>query len=59
MDNVNGVAKDLRVITVKLHSQKTQQVLDKTYDIIDRAHQIDRPLLNEFLQKEGIRARIF
>lgn len=59
IDNVNALTADLRYVSKKLRSQQAEDVWDKLYDMVDRAHQIDKETLKQFLQEEGIRARIF
>lgn len=59
LDNANGVAGDLRAVTRRLRSPEAQVVLDKLYEMVNRAHAIDKETLKKFLQEEGIRARIF
>jgi len=59
IDNVNGMTSDIRIVTKKFRNSETQEVIDKLYEMIDRAHRIDKETLKNFLQKEGIRARIF
>ncbi len=59
VDNVNAMTSEIRVVTKKLNQPTGQEVFDKLYDLIGRAHEIDKETLKQFLQEEGIRARIF
>jgi len=59
IENLNGVTSDIRVLTKKFNNAETQQILDKITKMIDRSYQIDKEVLKQFFQEEGIRARIF
>lgn len=59
IDNVNSLTGDLRYVSKKLRTQEADDVWNKLYDLVDRAHQVDKETLKKFLQDEGIRARIF
>lgn len=59
IDNLSAMTEDLRTVTAKLQKPEAQEVIDKLYDMVNRAHEIDKATLQKFLQEEGIRARIF
>lgn len=59
IDNVSEMTGELRFLTKKLKEPGAQEVLDKLNALIDRAHKVDEKVLKQFLQEEGIRARIF
>lgn len=59
VDNLNTVSSNLAVLTQQLRTPKSSKFVDQLADLVDRAHQIDKPTLQKFLQEEGVRARIF
>lgn len=59
VDNMNVVTGDLREITKALRDPETREIYRLMFDIVRRAHDVDKPALKKFLQEEGVRARIF
>jgi len=59
IDNLNAVTGDIHEFSVRLKNPETRKFYDQVFDLVDRAHQIDKPVIKQFLQEEGIRARIF
>lgn len=59
IENMNAVAADIHELTQRMKNPENQKFYDQVYDLVDRAHKIDKPVIKQFLQEEGIRARIF
>jgi phospholipid/cholesterol/gamma-HCH transport system substrate-binding protein len=59
IDNLNAVTSDMHDLSSKIKNPETQKFYDQIYELVDRAHKIDKPVIKQFLQEEGIRARIF
>lgn len=59
VDNLNEVSSNFASLSRGVRSPKGQKFVDQLSDLVDRAHQIDKPTLKRFLQEEGVRARIF
>ncbi len=59
IENLANVTEDVHKLAKKIEDERTQKTINEIYDLVHRAHQIDRPMLKQFLQEEGIRARIF
>ncbi len=59
LDNMNALSSDLRAMTGKLNEPKARDFFEQLRQIVERAHGIDKEVLEDFLQKKGIRARIF
>jgi phospholipid/cholesterol/gamma-HCH transport system substrate-binding protein len=59
IDNLNAVTGDIHEMTTRMKNPETQKFYDQIFELVDRAHQIDKPVIKKFLQEEGIRARIF
>jgi phospholipid/cholesterol/gamma-HCH transport system substrate-binding protein len=59
IDNLNSVTSDIHELSSRMKNPETKKFYDQVYDLVDRAHSIDKPLIQKFLQEEGIRARIF
>ncbi|NBT57617.1 MCE family protein [bacterium] len=59
IENLNTVSSNLAFLSQQLRTQKSSKFVDQLADLVDRAHQIDKPALQKFLQEEGVRARIF
>lgn len=59
VENVGGLAGDLRVVAKSLKDPKTQRSFEQLSQLVERLHSIDKPVLQKFLQEEGIRARVF
>ncbi|NBX75795.1 MAG: MCE family protein [Proteobacteria bacterium] len=59
IENLNTVSANVAVLSQQLRSPKSSKFIDQLADLVDRAHEIDKPALQKFLQEEGVRARIF
>ena len=59
IENLNTVSANFAVLSQQLRSPKSAKFIDQLADLVDRAHEIDKPALQKFLQEEGVRARIF
>lgn len=59
IENLSAVAADLHELTRRMKNPENQKFYDQVYDLVDRVHQVDKPVIKQFLQEEGIRARIF
>ncbi|NBV50478.1 hypothetical protein EBR78_04560, partial [bacterium] len=59
IDNLNEVSANVAVLSRGLRTEKGRKFVDQLSELVDRAHQIDKPTLKQFLQEEGVRARIF
>lgn len=59
IENLNTVSSNFAVLSQQLRGAKSVKFIDQLADLVDRAHQIDKPALQKFLQEEGVRARIF
>ncbi|NBY19915.1 MCE family protein [bacterium] len=59
LDNLNAVTSDIHEFSLRLKNPETQKFYEQVFDLVERAHQIDKPVIKQFLQEEGIRARIF
>ncbi len=59
IDNLNAVTSDVHELSTKMKNPETGKFYDQIFDLVDRAHSIDKPVIKQFLQEEGIRARIF
>ncbi|MFM8269480.1 MAG: MlaD family protein [Pseudomonadota bacterium] len=59
IENLNTVSSNFAVLSQQLRTPKSGKFIDQLADLVDRAHQIDKPTLQKFLQEEGVRARIF
>ncbi len=59
VDNLNAITHDLRGVSKGLDDKETKEAFRMLFDLIHRAHDIDKPALKKFLQEEGIRAHIF
>lgn len=59
VENLSAVTMDVHKLAKKMDDERTQKTIDEIHDLIDRAHDIDRPALKKFFQDEGIRTKIF
>ena len=59
IENLNAVTSDIHELSTRLKNPETKKFYDQVYDIVDRVHSVDKPVIQKFLQEEGIRARIF
>lgn len=59
IDNVNGAAAEMRALAKKAHDPEGRKFFSQLAELLERAHQIDKPTVKKFFQEEGIRTRIF
>ena len=59
VENLGGLAGDLRVVAQGLSDPKAKRAFEQMSDLVERLHRVDEPTLRKFLQEEGIRARVF
>ncbi len=59
IENLNTISSDVSVLTGKLRKPESEEVFSKLYEMIRRAHEVDRGALKRFFQDEGIRAKVF
>lgn len=59
VNNLIQITQDMRIMTDKLHTPDGEKTLKLLYDLLWRLEPLDSKRIGEFLQKEGIRARIF
>ncbi len=57
--NVATISEDLTVLTSRLRGPEAEKTLDLMHRLIWRLDKLDDKAIREFLQKEGIRARLF
>jgi phospholipid/cholesterol/gamma-HCH transport system substrate-binding protein len=59
IDNLNSITGDIHEMSIRMKNPETRKFYDQVFDLVNRAHSIDKPVIQKFLQEEGIRARIF
>jgi phospholipid/cholesterol/gamma-HCH transport system substrate-binding protein len=59
IDNLNSITGDIHEMSTRMKNPETRKFYDQVFDLVNRAHSIDKPVIQKFLQEEGIRARIF
>lgn len=59
VENLGGLAGDLRLVAKGLSDPKAKQAFGRMSDLLDRLYRLDEGTLRKFLQEEGIRARVF
>ncbi|NBX91817.1 MAG: MCE family protein [Proteobacteria bacterium] len=59
VDNLNEVSSNFGALSRGFREPRSRKFVDQVYDLVDRAHQIDKEALKQFFQEEGVRARIF
>ncbi len=59
VENLAALTDDLRQLSHGLTGQEGQATIQQLREMIRRGYQIDKPTLKQFLQEEGIRAKIF
>jgi phospholipid/cholesterol/gamma-HCH transport system substrate-binding protein len=59
LKNITEISEDLRTVTSKVRTPEGKATLELIYKLLWRLEPMDREAIKEFLQKEGIRARIF
>lgn len=59
MGNVASISEDLTILTSRLRGPEAQKTLDLVHRLMWRLDKLDEKSIREFLQKEGIRARLF
>ena len=59
LTNAVKISDDLAYLTGQLRSQKSQESFELAHRLLLRLEPLDGPAIREFLQKEGIKAKIF
>lgn len=59
IDHLNSITGDIKIITKRLKTPEADEVFHKLYEMIRRAHEVDKGAIKKFFQEEGIRSRIF
>ena len=59
VSNVATITDDLTILTAKLRGPEAEKTMGLIHNLIWRLDKIDEKSIREFLQKEGIRARLF
>lgn len=59
IDNSIRITDDLAYLTNKLRSEKAEKTYDLVHELLFRLEPLDGPAIKKFLQKEGVRARVF
>jgi phosphohistidine phosphatase SixA len=59
IQNLTEVTEDVKKLTAKAHTPEVKKTLNLLYELIQRLEPLDQAAVQKFLQKEGIRARIF
>lgn len=57
--NVAQISEDLTILTSRLRGPEAQKTMDLLHRLVWRLDKLDDKAIREFLQKEGIRARLF
>lgn len=58
VNNVDALTSDLTIISSKLRGPEAQRTMDLLHRLVWRLDKLDEQAIRNFLQKEGIRARI-
>lgn len=59
VDNLIEVTNDVKALTAKSRTEEGKKTLDLLYKLLWRLEPIDEQAVRKFLQKEGIRAKLF
>jgi len=59
VSNLATISEDVTVLTSRLRGPEAQKTLDLMHRLLWRLDRLDEKTIREFLQKEGVRARIF
>ncbi|WP_413582963.1 MlaD family protein [Bdellovibrio sp. HCB288] len=59
LDNSIKISDDVAYLTSNLRSKKAEDTYDLVHKLLFRLEPLDGPAIKQFLQKEGVRARIF
>jgi phospholipid/cholesterol/gamma-HCH transport system substrate-binding protein len=57
--NLNLVAEDVHEFSLKLKTKESTKFFEDLTTLVNRTEKIDEKALREFLQKEGVRVRVF
>ena len=49
VENLNAVTSDIHELATRLKNPETKKFYDQIYDIVDRAHAIDKPVIQKFV----------
>jgi phospholipid/cholesterol/gamma-HCH transport system substrate-binding protein len=59
VDNLILVTSDVRKLTVKMNSPEAEKSLNLLYDLLMRLEPLDSENIRTFLQKEGVKVKVF
>ncbi|MBL7689533.1 MAG: MCE family protein [Bdellovibrionaceae bacterium] len=59
LSNVAQISDDILILTSKLRGQDAQKTMDLLHRLLWRLDKLDEPAIRNFLQKEGIKAKLF
>ena len=59
LTNVAQISDDILILTSKLRGQDAQKTMDLLHRLLWRLDKLDEPAIRNFLQKEGIKAKLF
>lgn len=59
LDNVGTITEDMTILTSRLRGPDAEKTLDLVHRLIWRLDKLDEDAIRKFLQKEGVRARLF
>ena len=59
IDNAIRISDDLAYLTGQMRSKKSQETFELVHRLLFRLEDLDGPAIRDFLQKEGIKAKIF
>lgn len=57
--NVSTISSDLTILTSKLRGPEAEKTMHLLHDLVWRLDKLDEKSIREFLQKEGIKAKLF
>jgi phospholipid/cholesterol/gamma-HCH transport system substrate-binding protein len=59
VDNLTVITSDATILTAKLRGPDAQKTMDLIYRLLWRLDKLDEKAISQFLQKEGIKAKLF
>lgn len=59
LDNVIQITGDVAAVSGRLRTKETKETIDLLHRLIWRLDELDKEAIKKFLQKEGIRAKLF
>ncbi len=57
--NMIEITNDVKLLTSKVQTEEGKKTLEVMYKLLQRLEPLDRDAISKFLQKEGIRAKLF